>query len=148
MSSSFTIAQLEELKAKGFIQGYSPLNPSPEEAAKGKKKGQLPAKGSKIKGWISMQLFAWCKAEGFTLSSEFQFHPERKWRFDWCVMELKVGVEYEGLMSEKSRHTTVRGFTGDAEKYKEAMLLGWKVFRYTALNYKTIIQDLEKVKRG
>ncbi|MFL5811344.1 MAG: hypothetical protein ACJ749_17610 [Flavisolibacter sp.] len=99
---------------------------------------------SKTKEWIGMHLNAWCQANKLTLEKEFAFHPERKWRFDFAILEKKVAIEYEGLMSEKSRHTTVTGYTGDAEKYNAAQSLGWKVLRYTAVNYKTMIEDLTK----
>ncbi len=163
MKTQFTIAHLDDLKAKGFIRGYSPLNPPPEKAVKGKKKGQLPAKGSKIKGWISLQLFAWCKAEGLTLVSELKFSKDRKWRADWAIFHgvnevqarahqytesnMVCLIEYEGLMNEKSRHTTIGGFSKDTEKYREASMLGWTVLRYTALNHKAIVSDLDKIKK-
>ena len=47
--------------------------------------------------------------------------------------------------SEKSRHTTITGYTEDANKYNEAQKLGWKVLRYTAINYKNITQDLKEI---
>lgn len=76
---------------------------------------------------------------------EFCFHPKRKWRFDLAIPEHKIACEYEGLMSAKSRHTTVTGFSGDAEKYNEAVILGWRVLRYTALNYQNMRNDLEQL---
>jgi hypothetical protein len=77
--------------------------------------------------------------------SELVFHPARKFRFDWAIPDLKVAIEYEGLFSEKSGHTTVKGYTKDCIKYNLAALLGWKVLRYTALNYKELEQDLMKL---
>jgi len=103
-------------------------------------------KGQKTKEWIGKNLWAWCYANKLELLTEYPFHEERKWRFDWCILALKVAIEYEGVMSEKSRHTTVTGFTGDSEKYNAAQSLGWIVLRYTVLNYKTLLQDLEKIK--
>lgn len=73
---------------------------------------------------------------------EFMFHPTRKWRFDFAIPSLKIAAEYEGLMSTKSRHTTITGFTGDTEKYNAAVIHGWKVLRYTAMNYKNLHADL------
>lgn len=67
----------------------------------------------------------------------------KDWRFDWAFPEQKIAVEYEGIVTSKSRHTTLKGYTGDCEKYNSAMKLGWKVFRYTALNYKDVTKDLE-----
>jgi hypothetical protein len=98
--------------------------------------------GSKAKAEmeIMLQLF------GKPYETEFFFHPERQWRFDWAIPSMKVGIEYEGLMSKKSRHTTIKGFTGDTEKYNAAASLGWKVYRYTALNYGNLSKDLKKLK--
>ncbi|WP_179022044.1 hypothetical protein [Winogradskyella forsetii] len=74
---------------------------------------------------------------------ELEFHPDRKFRFDWALPSLKVAIEYEGLFSKKSGHTTVGGYTKDCEKYNSAQLLGWTVLRYTALNYKNLDRDLK-----
>ena len=63
---------------------------------------------------------------------EHKFHPARKFRFDYAFLDKKLAIEYEGIFSAKSRHTTVTGFMRDAEKYNEAMLLGWRVLRITA----------------
>lgn len=76
---------------------------------------------------------------------EYKFHPTRKWRFDFCDPKRMWAVEYEGLMSDKSGHTTIKGYSDNCEKYNSASVLGWTVLRYTALNYKSVIADLEKV---
>jgi len=75
--------------------------------------------------------------------NEHKFSESRKFRFDIAILHLKVGIEYEGLMSAKSRHTTMTGFTNDASKYNLAQLEGWKVLRYTVLNYKQFVEDLK-----
>lgn len=88
---------------------------------------------------------------GIPYLKEHKFHPDRKWRFDYGVMITpsggKAAFEYEGIMvgsKGKSRHTTVKGYTGDTEKYSASAALGWRVFRYTALNYKNIYEDLKR----
>ncbi|MCZ8144883.1 hypothetical protein [Flavobacterium sp.] len=73
---------------------------------------------------------------------EFQF-SDRKFRFDYAFPEFKLAIEYEGLVSEKSGHTTLKGYTKDCSKYNLATLMGWKILRYTALNYRDIAQDIE-----
>lgn len=75
------------------------------------------------------------KSCGVTLVPEHKFHPTRRWKFDYAIPDLKIGIEYEGLVSRKSRHTTLKGYSGDCEKYNEAALHGWKVLRYTVINY-------------
>lgn len=80
---------------------------------------------------------------GFLLTSlidsyeqEYKFHPTRKWRFDYAIPDKKVAIEYEGIFSVKSRHTSLKGFTNDCEKYSEAAIMGWKVIRITAIMLK------------
>lgn len=77
---------------------------------------------------------------------ELQFHPERKFRFDWAIPSMKIAIEYEGIFSKKSRHTTITGYTEDCIKYNEALKLGWKVLRYTAKNYTNLEKDLIEIK--
>jgi len=92
------------------------------------------------------------KAANIDYTPEFKFSEHRKFRFDLAFWyksklkgEIKVGVEYEGLMSAKSRHTTKTGFTGDCEKYNLCQIEGWIILRYTALNYKNFVEDLKKL---
>ena len=73
---------------------------------------------------------------------EHTFHSTRKWRFDFAILEHKIAIEYEGIHSEKSRHTTRSGYAKDAEKYREAAKLGWMVLRYTAKDYKSVVDDI------
>ena len=81
---------------------------------------------------------------GIDFVKEYQFASPRKWRFDWCMPIRKVAIEYEGLMSKKSGHTTVTGYTRNTEKYNAATGLGWRVYRYTALNYRDVEADLRR----
>ena len=78
--------------------------------------------------------------------TEYQFTDKRKFRFDWYIPSLSLGIEYDGLISEKSRHTTINGFSEDCIKLNLATILGYKVLRYTALNYKKCYTDIEKIK--
>ena len=103
-------------------------------------------KVSKEKTWIVFRLTEFAKQNNLTLSREYIFHPERDWRFDWCFVSLKVAIEYEGIFSAKSRHTTATGFTGDTEKYNAAQQEGWKVLRFTALNYLDLNIELNNLK--
>ena len=94
--------------------------------------------GSKAKSEIEMVL----KHGGYDYVKELKFHPSRKWRFDFAIESLRIAIEYEGIMSEKSRHTTITGMSADCDKYNTAQLLGWKVLRFTALNYKNLASIL------
>ena len=133
----FTKKQIELLQSKAKIRGYiiTPI-------------GNIPVakKPSKQKEWMESNLQHWCNERSVSLEREFKFCPDRKWRFDWAIPSMKIGIEYEGLMSAKSRHTTIKGFTGDTEKYNTGQQLGWKVLRFTALNYKDLITTLNMMK--
>lgn len=77
--------------------------------------------------------------------TEYKFLPDRKFRFDIAIKKKMIGIEYEGLFSNKSRHTTAIGYTGDTIKYNLAVIAGWRVLRYTQLNYKQFLNDLNKI---
>ncbi len=85
--------------------------------------------------------------EGIKFETEVKFHPTRKWRFDIALTEKKIAIEYEGGVfgGGKSRHTTGKGYAGDALKYNEAQKLGWRVLRYTSNGYSKLIEDLKQI---
>ena len=85
------------------------------------------------------------KKMGIEVVKEHRFDAVRRWRFDMCVLSLKIAIEYEGIGSSKSRHTTLTGYTGDCEKYNAATKQGWKVLRYSALNIKDALSDLKEI---
>ena len=76
---------------------------------------------------------------------ELKFDELRKFRFDYAIPSLKIAIEFEGIMSAKSRHTTVTGYTNDCKKYNFAQKKGWKVMRYTALNYLDLEADMKEL---
>jgi very-short-patch-repair endonuclease len=84
---------------------------------------------------------------GLEVVKEYKFHPLRKWRFDYAIIELKIAVEQEGAIWTNGRHTRPAGFINDMEKYNTATALGWKVIRIatgdysSALKYITMIQS-------
>jgi hypothetical protein len=126
MTEQWTVGQAREYFAK-----RKPHSPGTGKRKKGK--------GDKAKAEMELVL----KLIGVPYEKEYRFHHERKFRFDFAIPSLKIGIEYEGLMSEKSRHTTVKGYTSDADKYNLAQSCGWRVFRYTALNYTNLTNDLK-----
>lgn len=71
---------------------------------------------------------------------EHKFHPRRRWRFDFCIPEHKIAIEYEGIFFNPiqgiSRHQHGIGYSKDCDKYNAAMVEGWKVFRVTQLHFK------------
>ena len=108
------------------------------------KKGRKQKK--EVLAWdnsFEKQGFIWIMRSVPGMAEEFRFHNQRKFRFDFALPDLKVAFEYEGIMRGKSRHTTITGYTKDCEKYNLAALEGWKVYRYTALNYMDVWPILE-----
>ncbi|MCK5643340.1 MAG: hypothetical protein KAJ19_21200 [Gammaproteobacteria bacterium] len=69
--------------------------------------------------------------------SEYRF-CERLWRFDFAWIEQRVAVECEGgiwMQTKTGRsagHAHPDRFRKDAEKYNAALMLGWKVLRFTS----------------
>lgn len=66
-----------------------------------------------------------------TPAREHKFHKTRRWRFDLAWPDKMLAVEAEGGVWSGGRHGTGVGFTADCEKYSEAVLLGWRVMRFT-----------------
>lgn len=95
---------------------------------------------------LNILLLIFCRENKLELQQEFKFHPTRKWRFDYFIPDLNTAIEFEGLVSSKSRHTTITGYTGDCTKYNAAVKMGIKVLRYTVLNYTDVVEDLKEIK--
>lgn len=76
---------------------------------------------------------------------EYQFHPLRKWRFDYAFPGAKVALEVEGGVHTAGRHIRPRGFLNDMEKYNAAATLGWLVLRTTPDQLRTY-RTIEMIK--
>ena len=135
MSISWNKSLIEKLKKEGKIKTVN-IPPEPE------KKSIIPKSIGKYK----LHIISVLEASGLNYESEFIFSKERKFRFDWAVPQLLVAIEYEGIFSEKSGHTTLSGYKKDVEKYNLATKLGWKILRYTADNYLDFENDLKIIK--
>lgn len=105
----------------------------------------LKEKGCNNKQYLKNILTDFCIKNNHELVEENQFakHLKRKYRFDYSIPELLLAVEYEGIHSDKSRHTTISGYTNDSTKYNLAALLGWTVLRYTSATIKNLSKDLD-----
>lgn len=144
----FTREMLEQLKKENKIRGFTEVSKREPEVMQ-TTQGRIVAKHfktrNKAKDFIGWNLLYVCNENCLQLQTEYKFHSNRKWKFDWAVPALKIGIEYEGLISEKSRHTTITGYSADSEKYREAAKEGWIVLRYDALSYEKLPQDLKEV---
>lgn len=145
---AWTENDLKKLKEKGFVvddkrNGNVPCMQNPPPSPKPKTKIE---KISIEKNTIELFLKQFQQQgliENYKL--EYQFDEVRKFRFDYAIVNLMIAIEYEGIMSDKSRHTTIGGYSKDIEKYNLAVTQGWKILRYTALNYLELYKDLEKL---
>lgn len=127
-----TEAQLNKLQADGKIRGWKDTSPKPKE--KKPDKVPMPVKIPEGLLYIMRQL----EAQKIPYVTEHRFHPVRRFRFDIAIPSKMIAIEYEGLVStgRKGGHQTKAHYTKDCEKYNEAQKLGWRVYRYTAYNYK------------
>lgn len=107
-----------------------------------KTRTKVTAGRSKEKGLFKLLLAQTAQKHGLTVLEEYKFAEKRKFRADFAITELKTLCEYEGIIAGKARHTTITGYTNDCIKYNLAASLGWKVLRYTALNYGQIEGDI------
>lgn len=146
---TWTREHLDRLKSEGKIRGFSLPKKKEEKTAAGRIVAKHFKKKSNEKNWISEQLFEWSRLQQKPLFEEYTFDStgERKFRFDWCFPDprTKIAIEYEGIFNGKSRHTSVIGYTNDTIKYNLAQAQGWRVIRLTAMNYKSLITELNKL---
>lgn len=80
---------------------------------------------------VRLFLAHWRRLGGPPLHREWQFHLERKWRFDFVFPEQKIAIEIEGGTRQRGRHNRAQGYANDCEKYNAAVTLGWRVFRFS-----------------
>ena len=142
----WTLKHLEGLKKDGKIREFK-LDLPKQKPSLGRLIAKHFKKRSKEKDWIGWNLWIWSQEHQFKLYEEYRFDETevRKFRFDYCFPEIKIAIEYEGIFSEKSGHTTVTGYTKDAIKYNLAQAQGWRVIRLTAINYKTLLEEINKL---
>ena len=85
--------------------------------------------------------------------AEHKFDKTRKFKFDFAIPSKMIALEYEGMVTNKnihkgtgkSGHTTITGYTSNCEKYNLATIQGWRILRYTVLNYMDAGNDIRKL---
>ena len=84
---------------------------------------------------------------GLIVEKEHRFHPIRKWRFDYAILDKMIAIEVEGGVFSQGRHTRGVGFSNDMEKYNNAVVLGWRLLRVTPSNLcsKSTFELIEKM---
>lgn len=148
---AWTDKDLQKIKDKGFsIDDNKPfrreatiLNPVPDILKSQRVKMTKISIEKNTIGFVLISL----KQKGLITDfvTEHKFDNVRRFRFDWAIIDLKIAIEYEGIISEKSRHTSMDGFSNDCVKYNLAIANGWRVLRYTAINYQNLETDLLKI---
>ena len=104
-------------------------------------------KGEKVPNEFEAKLARELKALKINFEQEFYFHPERKWRADFHLVDKKILVEVEGAIWSGGRHTRGKGYIGDMEKYNAATMMGFQVIRFSTDQVKSghAIQQIEKM---
>ena len=85
--------------------------------------------------------------------NEYRFDEVRRFRFDWAIPSLMIAIEYNGLIYKNNKesstghsgHQSISGIKQDNEKANLAVTKGWRILVYTAMNYKELQTDLEKI---
>ncbi len=63
---------------------------------------------------------------------EYQFLPDRKFRFDYAWPAQRIALEIEGGIWVGGRHINPQGFSKDIEKYNLAAINNWMLLRVTS----------------
>ena len=98
------------------------------------KKYKVKQTGAEIEQANAVLFLSVARSFGITgIEREHIFASEirRRWRFDFALPKHKIGIEIEGGAWSNGRHTRGAGFIADLEKYNAAVVLGWRVLRFT-----------------
>ena len=90
---------------------------------------KLPKPKSAPEELFALQL----RAEKIPFQREWEFHPTRRWRFDFAFLVYKIAVEIQGF----GRHQRFIGYQNDCERQAEALMLGWRVLQVTPAQVKS-----------
>lgn len=63
---------------------------------------------------------------------QYQFHPDRKWAFDFAWPSLMLAVEVDGgtYMDGEGYHSSGQYLARQYERDNEATLMGWRILRF------------------
>ncbi len=78
---------------------------------------------------------------------EFKFHPNRRWRFDFCWPDKLIALEVQGGLFIRGAHSRGAYIVKSQEKYNHAALMGWRIFYFQPKEFNdgTAIEILDQV---
>lgn len=80
-------------------------------------------------------------------NTEYRFHPDRRFEFDFAWPARKIALEVEGgIFMGKGGHSSITGIKRDIEKYNLAAVLGWRVYRVIPQNL-CMLETINDLKR-
>ena len=130
-----------ELTNINFVGSAGGFNEAMEKGSSKTKQAcgmtKIPQAKSKFEEMLALHI----RVEGLPPPSrELVFHPERDWRFDFAWKQYMFAVEVDGgtyaTGKKRGRHTRGVGYDKDCEKYGEAIILGWNIYRCSSVMVK------------
>jgi very-short-patch-repair endonuclease len=90
----------------------------------------------------------WAIHKGPALTKEVTFYPGRRFRFDYAHMATKVGIELDGGIFIRGRHSRGMGQAKDAEKGRLAWEKDWDCIHFTTacLTSENVLRAINKLK--
>lgn len=144
-------AQVTTSKVRASLEFYAPEG-TPKvdlETLKPIVAADVPRETAEPKGLVARQFLALCEQEGLPRPvPELQFHPGRRWRFDFAWPSKLLAVEVDGGVFSGGRHTRGAGFIEDQRKLNAAAVLGWRVLRVTPDRLHEACADALAIFRG
>ncbi len=67
--------------------------------------------------------------DGSDITTEYRFHPARRWRFDVAFPSMRIAIELDGF---GFGHQSKGQRRKDNQKANAAVLCGWTLLRYTS----------------
>lgn len=142
---TFTLSDIARSKVAGINQHLLPKTRKKREIGGRVVTKHYPKKSEPL-NHIEIALLDWCQQRGLTLYEEYVFSTVRAYRLDYALPDLKLGIEYEGSIHKTNGdHRSKKGVQRDIEKGNLAVQEGWRVLRFSAINYLMITEELNKI---
>ena len=127
--------------------GFPSASARPDNPARSPNDGSRPKATGKYGKFPApiYPLVGLCKAAGLPIPiPEYEFHPTRKFRFDYAIPQWRIGIEVEGGIWRQGggAHSHPSNIERDIEKYNCAAIQGWRVLRYAPEDLMNAVHDL------